>query len=185
MRKNPLNLLITYFLRGLLLVIPFCITIYIISICLIWLDSLIKLKIPGLGMIIILVIITFLGYIGSTLLIKSLFDLIEKIITKLPIIRIIYSSLKEIISAFVGDRKKFSKPVLITLSKNIQKVGFITQENLKNINFKNKVAVYLPHSYNLSGNLLIINTNNIKKLNISSAEAMKFIISGGVTKINF
>lgn len=187
MKKNPINWLITYFLRGLLLVIPFSITIYVIFICLIWIDNLIKLKIPGLGMIIIIIVITFLGYLGSTLLIKSIFDLIEKIIIKLPIIRIIYSSLKEVISAFVGDKKKFSKPVLVALNKsqNIQRIGFITQGNLKNIKFKNKVAVYIPHSYNFSGNLLIVNVDNITKLNISSTEAMKFIVSGGITKINF
>jgi len=181
--KQLLNNLLAYFIRGLLLVVPFALTGYIISLALNWIDGIIKLNIPGLGMVILLVAITFFGYLGSTLLVRSVFDLIEKLIIRIPLISIIYTSLKELIAAFVGNKKKFDKPVLVMLNKQerIQKLGFITQQELKSLHLPGSVAVYLPHSYNFSGDLYILPKDAITPLDISGTEIMKFIVSGGVT----
>jgi len=181
--KQLLNNLLAYFIRGLLLVVPFALTGYIISLALNWIDGIIKLNIPGLGMVILLVAITFFGYMGSTLLVRSVFDLIEKLIIRIPLISIIYTSLKELIAAFVGNKKKFDKPVLVMLNKQerIQKLGFITQQELKSLHLPGSVAVYLPHSYNFSGDLYILPKDAITPLDISGTEIMKFIVSGGVT----
>ena len=181
--KQLLNTLLAYFIRGLLLVVPFALTGYIISLALNWIDGLIKLNIPGLGMAILLVGITFFGYLGSTLLVRTIFDLIEKLFIRIPLISIIYTSLKELIAAFVGNKKRFDKPVLVMLDKQerIQKLGFVTQEELKILHLPGSVAVYLPHSYNFSGDLYIVPKDTITPLDISGTEIMKFIVSGGIT----
>jgi uncharacterized membrane protein len=181
--KEFLNNLLAYFIRGLLLVFPFAFTVYIISWGLNWIDSLVQIKIPGLGLAILLSAITLLGYLGSSLLVRSLFESIEKYIIRIPLISLIYTSLKEFIAAFVGNKKKFDKPVLVMLDKaqQIQRLGFITQPDLIQLHLPGKIAVYLPQSYNFSGDLYILPKELVKPLDISSAEVMKFIISGGVT----
>ncbi|MEM6842030.1 MAG: DUF502 domain-containing protein [Bacteroidota bacterium] len=173
----------TYFFRGLLFVVPVALTIYILLVSIQWLDSLIPIAIPGLGLLTILASITLIGYLASTLLAAPIFRLLEELLTRLPLVNIIYSSLKDLISAFVGDKKKFDRPVLVALSEDltIRKPGFITQDNLEKLGLIDQVAVYLPHSYNFSGNLFIVPSQYVTPIEASSTEIMKFIISGGVS----
>jgi len=173
----------TYFFRGLLFAVPVALTIYILVVCIRWLDNLINISIPGLGLLTILASVTLIGYLASTLLAAPLFRLLEEVLTRLPLVNIIYSSLKDLISAFVGDKKKFDRPVLVALSDDlsIRKPGFITQDNLEKLGLIDQVAVYLPHSYNFSGNLFIVPSQNVTPLEASSTEIMKFIVSGGVS----
>jgi uncharacterized membrane protein len=182
LNKKLLSGLLGYFMRGLLLVVPFALTIYIISLALNFIDGLIGIKIPGLGITILLTSITFFGYLGSTLLVRSVFDLTENLITKLPFINTIYSSLKELTSAFVGNKKKFDKPVLVIINREarLHKLGFVTQQDLKTMNLPGSIAVYVPHSYNFSGDLFILPREAVTAVDISSTEIMKFIVSGGV-----
>ena len=184
--KKFLGDLLRYFMRGLLLVIPFALTAYIISLSLHFIDGLIGIKIPGLGITILLASITFFGYLGSTLLVRPVFDFTESLITKLPLISTIYSSLKELTFAFVGNEKKFGQPALVVINKEtrLHKLGFITHKDLKSIHLPGYIAVYVPHSYNFSGDLFIIPKEDITPINISSTEIMKFIISGGVTDLH-
>ena len=183
--RKLLGDLFGYFMRGLLLIVPFALTIYIISHALNLIDGLIGTQLPGLGIAILLISITFFGYLGSTLLVRSIFDLTESFITKVPLISTIYSSLKELISAFVGKKKKFDKPVLVLLNKEarLHKLGFITQQELKDINLPGSIAVYIPHSYNFSGDLFILPREAVTPVDIASTEVMKFIVSGGVTDL--
>ena len=182
-KNNIFNKVIGYFLRGILLVIPFFLTIYIISEVLAKLDSIIMLKIPGLGIAIIIVTITIIGYIGSSFLMKSTMDGIEKFTLKIPLVNIIYSSFKEFTNAVVGNKKKFDSPVLMILTRDplVYKVGFVTHKNLKSINLTNMVAVYVPSSYTFSGDLYIVKKEDIIPIKIPSTEVMKFSISGGIT----
>ncbi|MEM9417179.1 MAG: DUF502 domain-containing protein [Bacteroidota bacterium] len=180
--KKLLSDLLGYFMRGLLLVIPFAMTGYIISFAWNWIDGLIGPDVPGLGIVILMLSITFLGYLGSTLLVRSLFDFVESLIIRLPLISTVYSSLKELTSAFVGKDKKFDKPVLVVMNKEarLHKLGFITQKDLKDINLPGSIAVYVPHSYNFSGDLFLLPKEAVTPLDVSSTEIMKFIVSGGV-----
>lgn len=174
---------VTYFFRGLLFVVPIALTIYIILLSITWLDGLIPFKLPGLGLLTILASITMVGYLASTLLAGPLFNILEDVLTRLPLVSIIYSSLKDLISAFVGDKKKFNQPVLVTLNPEfvIQKPGFITQNDLSKLGLMDQVAVYLPHSYNFSGNLYIVPAKFVQPIYASSTDIMKFIVSGGVS----
>jgi len=185
MKKSRFPSIPTYFLRGLLLVVPLALTIYIIVISIRWLDGLIELNIPGLGLLIILGSITVFGYLGSSFLIQPILNFFEGIVIRVPLVRIIYTSLKDLVSAFVGDQKKFQQPVLVDLilDGSIKRVGFITQQDMTSLGAPGFVAVYFPHSYNFSGNLMLIPVEQVKPLMLSSTEIMKFIISGGVSDI--
>jgi uncharacterized membrane protein len=178
-----------YFFQGLLLVIPIGATLYFIVTSIRWTDRVITglvppgWHIPGVGLLVILTAITFVGYLGSTFIFRSVFDLFERLLNHLPFVRLIYSSLKDLISAFVGDKKKFDHPVLVTINKHsdLKKLGFITQDDLSELQLPGNVAVYLPHSYNISGDLYIVPKESVTFVEAPSAEVMKFIVSGGVT----
>jgi len=189
-----MNKLIRYFLQGLLLISPLAITIYAIYVSFEFIDGLliqyltdlIGFKIPGLGLIIILTFITLIGIIGSSILLEPLLNSLDKIISQAPLVKIIYTSIKDFMSAFVGKDKKFTEPVLVRLSQDfdMERLGFITQHDLTGLGISaEKVAVYLPHSYTFSGNLVIVPSANITALNANSTEVMKFVVTAGVTAI--
>lgn len=180
--------IIRYFLKGLLFVIPFGITAYIIYWIVNKLDKLIPNLLgwdaaPGIGLGIFVLLTILIGYLASTLIAKPAFTVIENSLYKLPLINLIYSSSKDVINAFVGEKKKFNQPVLVQINSDfhIFRLGFITQHDLSQIDIQDKVAVYFPHSYNISGNLVIMPKEKITLLNASSSEVMKFIVSGGVS----
>lgn len=176
--------LVSFFFQGLLLVVPVVLTIYIVFKMFVVIDELLPYHpFPGSGVIIILMVITLIGILGNTLIARELNGLFHAILKKVPLLSTIYSAIKDLLSAFVGEKRKFNRPVLVKLSKqtNIEKLGFITQDDLQSIGMgEDKVAVYLPHSYAFSGNLYIIDKENITPIDASSAEVMKFIVSGGV-----
>ena len=185
--------IISYLIQGLLLLIPVFITVYIIITLFNIMDSFTNdlleqffgFHLRGLGIIVLLAFITLIGYLSSTLIFRPVFSLMEEMLGRMPLIKIIYSALKDLVSAFVSDKKKFNQPVVVNINgnENFQKLGFLTQEDLSNLGLKDKVAVYLPHSYNFSGNLFIVSSTDVARLDISVPELMKFIVSGGVTEL--
>ena len=185
--------LFNYFLQGLLYVAPIGVTIYMIYLIFTFIDGLLKsaiesilgFNIPGLGIIVIFLIITLLGFIGQSIIFRPFSLLIEKLISKAPILQTIYSTVKDFLTAFMGKEKKFNRPVLVKVNPvtNLEKMGFLTQSDLSRLNIKDKVAVYFPHSYNFSGELFIVPSEQVTPLDLHSTEAMKFIVSGGVSGI--
>ena len=180
-----------YFLQGVLLVAPLAIIIYILyslfnsidGLLVNKLELLIGFKIPGLGILVSFVFLTILGFIAQTALVRPLQKIVQKLIAKIPILNLLYSSLNDLFSAFVGKEKKFNVPVKVLFNKenNLWKLGFVTRESMEAIGDKELAAVYFPHSYNFSGELYLVPSERIAKINISPADAMKFIVSGGVT----
>jgi uncharacterized membrane protein len=183
-----------YFIQGLLITVPIGITLWVIFKIFGWvsgmlarLDLLIDPFSPILAVIIIIALIFLVGFLGSYYLFTPLFSRIEKAIEKAPLIKIIYSSIKDFLSAFVGNKKRFNKPVLVLIDKanDIRQLGFITQSDLSDLNLgTDMVAVYMPMSYAFSGKLIIVPKQNVTAVDISAADAMKFIVSGGVTDID-
>lgn len=183
MSKFTTKRFLYFFLRGLVILVPIALTIYIIVVSLAWVDSLIPAEIPGLGLVIVTTLITIIGYLASTYMAKPVFELVEELIMEVPLISMIYSSIKDLLAAFVGDKKKFNQPVIVEMQEGseLYKVGFMTQEDMTIMGHGDKVAVYLPHSYNFSGNLYIVPRDRIRLLNLPSGDVMKFIVSGGVS----
>ncbi len=172
-----------YFFEGLLVLVPLVATIYVVYVIFTKVDNIFKFSVPGMGFIVTILSITIVGFISSNFITKKLVGLVDKIFTRLPFVKMIYSSVKDLIGAFVGDKKSFDKPVLVTLSpvSNLQAIGFVTRESLENIGFPDKVAVYLPQSYNFAGNLLVVPGDQITPISVDSGDIMAFIVSGGVT----
>jgi uncharacterized membrane protein len=185
-QEIKMNRLTKYFLKGLLIFVPVALTVF----AFIWffrkLDSslghLLGTKIPGLGIIVTIVVIFIVGFVASSFLGKKLFGLVESVFTKTPLVKMIYSSVKDLVGAFAGDKKKFDKPVIVELMPGGAKVlGFVTRESLEFLGLPGHMAVYLPQSYNFAGQVLIFPSAQIKPIKIDSSEAMRFIVSGGVS----
>jgi uncharacterized membrane protein len=185
--------ILAYFVRGLVLVAPFYFTIYIIGRAIEYLDGILpiyirysnnnSLYLPGLGLLIIIVGIILLGFIFSRFVPQSVFAMGENILKKLPLVSLIYYSIKDLITAFVGNKRKFNQPVLVTINEqsNIKKLGFLTQTDLEHLNLTGFVSVYCPHSYAFSGEMFIVPASNVQLVNLSSADVMKMIVSGGAS----
>ncbi len=187
--KKIFKKITTYFLQGLLYIGPISITVWILYTLFTKVDSLFKgllpYDIPGLGIVVVIATISILGYFGRLFITTPITQFFENLLKKAPFIKLIYSSIKDLFSAFVGKEKKFSEPVLVKVNNisNLEKVGFITNKDLIDIGVEGqKVAVYFPHSYAFSGELYIVPSEDIKAINKPSSEVMKFIISGGVSK---
>jgi len=180
-----LKTLIKYFLQGLFYIVPTAVTIYVIYYLVVMLDNLIPLEIPGLGILFILLSVTLIGFLGSHFFF-TYFKPFERTIEKTPLIKIIYTSMKDLMNAFVGKKQQFKRPVLVKMDSqsDAERLGFITKDNLNELGIEgNKVAVYLPFSYAISGQVYIVPTKNVTPINASSADVMKLIISGGVTSV--
>ena len=182
--KKRISNLINYFMKGLLVALPFAITYSIIKSIVVWLDTLIDFGIPAIGFFIVIVSIIILGYIGTSIITEPLFSLLDDVLSRIPFVKIIYTSVKDFMEAFVGDKKKFNHPVIVEMNPGIFKPGFITQNDLTNLNLPGLSAVYFPHSYAFSGNIFLVEKEKVKPLERNSTEVMKFIISGGVTDID-
>lgn len=181
--KTMLRNFLRYFFSGTLFIVPLVATGYFIFVSFRWLDSLLNLPYPGLGFVIIFAAITIFGYFTSNFAFKAVTDWFDHGINRIPLVKLIYSSIKDLISAFVGDKRKFNKPVLVTINQenNLYQIGFITQEDLNVLGLQDMVAVYIPQSYAFAGHHFLVPKANVKPLNVSGAIAMKFIVSGGIS----
>ncbi|WP_026463698.1 DUF502 domain-containing protein [Adhaeribacter aquaticus] len=177
--------LFRYFLNGFLIMAPITLTIYIIVAIIDWLNTIFDLGFPGLGILVMLILLTLVGFIGSSFLVRPFLVITERIFNKVPIVSIIYSSIKDLFNAFVGDNQKFNKPVIVHFYKDpdVFRVGFVTQDSMAAINMEDKMAVYFPDSYNFSGELFLVSKDQVTYLELPSSEVMKFIVSGGVSKL--
>jgi uncharacterized membrane protein len=191
--NNIIKQLVGFFLQGLLYAAPLGLTIYFIYKGFIFIDEILKpylkqhfhVTFPGLGMVIIVVSIILIGIVGQSVVAQPFKMLVERLIKRTPVLNIIYSFLRDFMEAFVGKEKKFNQPVLVKLGQNpdVERLGFITQTDLTDLGLKDKVAVYLPWSYNFSGELYIVPATSITLVDLPAGEVMKFIISGGVTRV--
>ncbi|MFB6319614.1 DUF502 domain-containing protein [Saccharicrinis sp. FJH54] len=179
-----------YLVQGALFIAPLAITVYILWVIFRFFDGLLEtlltdigFYIPGLGIVIILILLVLIGFLGQTIIARPVKMLMGKLFDKVPLLKIIYSAFNDLLSAFVGKQKKFSNPVLVLVNEEarLEKVGFLTEKDLSLLEVKDKVAVYFPHSYNFSGELFIVPVKNIKPLKANPAQVMKFVVSAGVS----
>jgi len=180
--KNFIN----YFLQGLLYLIPISVTTYVVYWTFIKIDSILPFNFPGLGLIVIISLITLIGYLGSVIIASPINAFFQRILNKTPLLKTIYTSVKDMMNTFVGKKKGFSEPVLVKLYENstIERIGFVTNEDVESLNIKKgKVLVYMPHSYAISGQLFIVDKKDVTPIDKSSGEIMKLIISGGVAEV--
>jgi len=187
--KRFFSRIFRYFLQGLLVFAPIAATIYLVYIFIGWMDDLVERFLgyyfPGFGMLVIVVFITILGVLSSLFFIRPFIRFFEGLVRRTPLVKIVYSSIRDLLSAFVSDERKFDKPIIVKLTdEGPYRLGFLTDEDLSSFGLTDLVSVYLPHSYNFSGNLFLLPKKNIRRLTqINSTDLMKYIVSGGVTKL--
>jgi uncharacterized membrane protein len=184
--ETSLRRILRYFFSGTLFIVPLVATVYFILASFSWLDNLLMLPYPGLGFAIIFLAITGFGYLTTNFAFKAFTEWFDMGMNKIPLVKLIYSAVKDLLGAFVGDKKKFTKPVLVRINaqNNLHQIGFITQPDLSNIGLDDMVVVYFPHSYAFSGYHYFIAKENIRPLDIPGDVAMKFIVSGGISGFN-
>jgi uncharacterized membrane protein len=172
-----------YFLRGLVIMAPLALTVYVCYSIVTAIDSWIHFSVPGVGFAITIGLITLVGALGSNVLADSLVGLIDRVLEKLPFVRLLYSTTKDFFEAFVGDKKRFDTAVLVTLypSSEAKALGFMTRRDVDMFGLTEHCAVYLPHSYAFTGQLVLVPTRHVTIVQAGSAELMTFIVSGGVT----
>jgi uncharacterized membrane protein len=184
---------ITYYLiQGILLVGPVAFTIYIIYQLFTFTDDLLRRvileplewHIPGLGILLVVILLILVGFIGQTIIARPFKYVLRYIIKKIPIIEIVYTSFEDFLNAIFGKNRKFNKPVLIKMYEHtdLEKMGFITAEDLSALGERQKVAVYFPFCYSIAGEVYLVPVEKVKILNASAAEVMKFVVSGGVAE---
>ncbi len=175
--------LLKYFLQGLVLTVPALVTAYVCYQAFVKIDSWLGLSIPGAGFAITLLLITVVGFAGSNLLTRTAVIQFEKLLTRLPLVRLVYSSTKDLLNAFVGEKRRFDKPVIVRFTEDstVRGLGFITQEALDGLDLAESVVVYFPQSYAFAGWTFILPTSRVSRLDVSSSDFMAFVVSGGVT----
>jgi uncharacterized membrane protein len=197
--------LLQFFFQGLIVLAPIAVTIWVVLGLFQWVDGFLPnlintlfpsaldknldgslRKIPGLGFVVVVLLVLFVGWLSSLFVVEKLVSVFDAILEKTPGIKFIYSSVKDFLEAFAGNKKKFDKPVLVNVdASGVWRIGFITQPSNTEFGLPDHVTVYVPHSYAISGITYIVPKTNIKILdNVSAADAMKYTVSGGVTDVH-
>lgn len=178
--------LLNYFLKGLVVTAPVFITVYICYVIFRSIDSWLPLPIPGAGFVVTIALIVAVGAAAQTFAARALSTGLDALFERLPFVRLLYSSTRDLLNAFVGEHRRFDKPVLVTLGggTGARMFGFVTQESLDMFGVADSVAVYVPQSYNFAGNLVVFPVSHVQRVEAESSRVMAFIVSGGVTTIS-
>jgi uncharacterized membrane protein len=177
--------LINYFLRGVVVVAPLAFTGYVCWRLFVTLDSWLGLPIPGAGFAATILFFVAVGFLASTFLARGFFSVVESALSRLPFVRLLYSSTKDLLNAFVGEQRRFDRPVqvLVYPESGGRALGFVTQSALEHLGLAGQVAVYFPFSYSVAGHVLIFPVDRVQPLDAESADVMAFLVSGGVTRV--
>jgi uncharacterized membrane protein len=138
---------------------------------------------PGLGIAILLGAIIIIGALAGNFVGRRVFALTEKLVTKAPIVRIVYAAIKDLLEAFVGNKRRFDRPVSVQISEHVRIFGFITQDDLGTLAREGDVGVYVPFSYTWDGCLLVVARERVEPLEADSAKIMALVVSGGVSRL--
>ncbi len=177
--------LLNYFLRGLVVVVPLALTVYVCVMIFTTIDSWLGLPIRGIGFLLALALITLVGFTASSIITRSVVASLDRVFDRLPFVRLLYSSAKDMLNAFVGEKRRFDKPVLVSLTGDgtLKVLAFLTSDSLAPLGMADLVTVYMPQSYGFAGHILVVPANRVERINADAADVMAFIISGGVTEV--
>lgn len=177
--------LLSYFVRGLVVVGPLALTVYICVVIFTTIDNWLGLPVRGVGFVLAIVFVTLVGFFASNFLTASVLGWIDSAVERLPFVRLLYSSTKDMLNAFVGEKRRFDKPVLVSVSadREVKVLAFLTSDSLVSLGRADLVTVYMPQSYGLAGHIIVVPADRVERIQADAAEVMAFIISGGVTTV--
>jgi uncharacterized membrane protein len=183
-----MNRLVRWFLQGLIYFVPIALTVFVLVASFRAIDrglgGLLGVEVPGVGVLILVLVVTLLGFLLSNFLSRRILGFFERILDRLPLVKLLHTSVKDLMGAFVGDQRRFDQPVAveITPGSGVHAFGFVTRDSLVDLGLgEGLVAVYLPQSYNFAGQLLAIPRGRVRKIEHEAAEMMAFVVSGGVS----
>lgn len=185
--KNVVRNIVRYLLQGIVIISPFLITFGLAYYTFDFIDTIIPGMPRGLGFVIIIALFILVGYLGSRFFFGRLvLDLFDRAIEKIPGLKVVYTAVRDFTDGFVGEKRKFTNPVLVKMSEHpvMYRVGFITQDDLTNLNLPGNVMVYMPHAYAISGFHYILEKSNVQQLDMDPSDAMKLAVSGGVAGLH-
>ena len=174
--------LIGWFLNGLIFTAPAALTIYFVWVTFTTVDGWLRIPIPGVGFLVTMGLITLVGFLASNFLARRVLEWVDDLIEALPGVRLLYTGIKDITGAFVGEKKRFQQPVLVTIDPvaGSKAIGFLTQDSMNELGLADHVTVYLPFSYSFAGQLLVFPRDRVTPLQAPSTKVMAFVVSGGV-----
>lgn len=177
--------LVNYFLRGVAVIAPLAVTAYVCWRLFSAVDSWLGLSVPGAGFVVTIVFVVAVGFVASTVAARALLGLLESILERLPFVRLLYGSTRDLLNAFVGEQRRFDRPVAVTLYPDAggEVLGFVTGTALDALGLAGRVAVYLPMSYSVAGHVVIFPAERVRPVAADSADVMAFLVSGGVTRV--
>jgi uncharacterized membrane protein len=174
--------LLGWFWRGCLVLVPIVVTVYAAYVVIATFDRLVPLGVPGLGFVVTVATVTLVGSLSSNVIGRAIVRSTERAVTALPFVRLVYTSIRDLVHAFAGNKKAFHRPVLVApIPGGPRVLGFLTRSGLGDLGRPGDVAVYVPQSYNVAGNLLLVPREQVEPLAVSSAEVLAFVVSGGVS----
>jgi uncharacterized membrane protein len=178
--------LVGYFLNGLIFTAPAALTLYVLWKLFTTVDSWLGIPIAGVGFLATLALVTLIGFLASNFLARRMLDWVDQLLEKLPGVRLLYSGIKDVTGAFVGEKKRFQQPVVVTIDPvaGSKAIGFLTQDSLSELGMADHVTVYLPFSYSFAGQLLLFPRDRVVPLTAPSSKVMAFIVSGGVAEVS-
>ncbi len=178
-----MNDLARNFFEGLLILVPVVTTLYVAWLVLETIDGWLNIPIPGVGFLITVGLITLTGRYASTVFVQKMLDMMERVLIKAPFVKLLYTSLKDLIEAFMGEKRRFDQPAVVSLlpGGHAEAVGFVTRTDLEFLGLLDHVAVYFPQAYNFAGHILVFPKEQVRPLEAESADVMAFIVSGGVS----
>ena len=179
---TAMNWLLKNFLRGLVIVVPIAVTVYLVVQAFVALDRLLRLPYPGLGVAVLLAATVLIGALAGNFVGRKFFGLTETLFTRAPIVRIVYSSIKDLLEAFVGNKRRFDRPVAVQVSEHVRTLGFITRDDLTALGMPGEVAVYVPFSYTWDGCLMLVARDRVTPVEADSASILALVVSGGVSR---
>src|SRR5688500_6279072 len=180
---NLMSRLLNYFFKGVVLLAPLAFTVCVCVRLYATTDGWLGIPIPGVGFLATVVLITLFGFLASSFLTRRMLSMVEGVLERLPFVRLLYSSTKDLLNAFVGEKRRFDKPVLVApfASGEARALGFVTQDTLATMGMREHVASYLPQSSNSAGSMRICAASGVTPLDAVSADGVAFIVAGGVT----
>jgi uncharacterized membrane protein len=178
-----MNQLVSYFVRGCLATVPVAATVYILYWIVSAVDDLLGIPIPGLGLVVVVTVTTLIGFALSNVIGRRIFNVTDRMLARVPLVKLLYTSIRDLIGAFMGQKRKFGRPVAVRPfpGSEIRLLGFLTRDTLAPLRLPGHVAVYFPQAYNVAGQLVAVPQELVEPLAVSSSELITFLVSGGAS----
>ncbi len=171
------------FVNGLIVIGPVALTIYVCVFAFRWVDGWLNIPIPGVGFLVTVALVTLLGFIASGVVARGALGLVDRLLGRLPGVRLLYNALRDVFGAFAGDQKRFTVPVMVEVlpGSSTRVMGFLTQPSLEAFGLADQVSVYLPQSYNFAGQTIIVPRERVTPVSARPSDVLAFIVSGGIS----